>query len=67
MRCAFPGCKRKIKMFDLKCKYCEKIHCCNHRLTFEHECDNNEKVKIEHMNNIQKQNEKIVRKKVEAI
>ena len=36
-RCAFDGCKKRIRITDVKCR-CENIYCKKHRLPENHEC-----------------------------
>ena len=36
-RCAFDGCKKRLRITDVKCR-CESIFCKKHRLPENHEC-----------------------------
>ena len=36
-RCAFKGCKKKLKMINLKCR-CKNRFCDKHRLPESHDC-----------------------------
>ena len=36
-RCAFDGCKRKLKLTDMKCR-CDSIFCAIHRYPEAHQC-----------------------------
>lgn len=38
-------CKRKIKDFSFKCKYCDKYHCSKHRLPEDHNCEGLKRLK----------------------
>lgn len=37
--CKFDCCKRKLKITDFTCKYCDLKYCINHRLPEEHNCN----------------------------
>ena len=41
-RCAFKGCKKKLKLINLECK-CKKRFCDKHRLPESHNCEWNPK------------------------
>ena len=45
-RCALDGCKRKLKLTDMKCR-CNSIYCSRHRLPEKHQCSWNPKSESE--------------------
>ena len=51
-RCAFPDCRKKLKLSDYPCK-CELIFCTLHRLPEKHQCTWNFKSEKE-LNNYKK-------------
>jgi len=37
-RCYHKDCNKKLKISDMPCASCKKIHCALHRVKIQHEC-----------------------------
>jgi hypothetical protein len=63
IRCDYPNCKKKLKLYEqIKCR-CNKMYCLNHKSYSNHNCI----LKIDHKKIIKDNNPVIKNKKVEKI
>lgn len=65
MKCYITDCKKKVSEYkDVACVYCTHLYCRNHRLPFDHICNNTKLIAL-HTEKITKQNPVIIVDKME--